>query len=64
MVQTYIKICQIWQHCHMLVSKYCLNGCTPARVIYTYIQAGRAGLKPMQLHWAPRVWGPRAVVFG
>ena len=24
----------------------------------------RAGLKPMQPHWAPRLWGPRAMVFG
>ena len=27
----------------------------------------RAGLKPMQpmqLHWAPRLWGPRAMLFG
>jgi len=24
----------------------------------------RAGLKPMQLHWAPRLWGTRAMVFG
>jgi len=23
----------------------------------------RAGLKPMQLHWAPRLSGPRAKVF-
>jgi len=26
----------------------------------------RVGLKPMQpmqLHWAPRIWGPRAMVF-
>ena len=23
----------------------------------------RAGLKPMQLHWAPRLWAPHAMVF-
>jgi len=28
------------------------------------IAMGRAGLKPMQLHWAPRLWGRRAMVFG
>jgi len=30
-------------------------------------QKSRTGLKPMQpmrLHWAPRLWGPRAMVFG
>jgi len=35
---------------------------------FSYLSAGpRTGLKPMQpmqLHWAPRVWGPRPVVFG
>jgi len=28
------------------------------------VKVGRAGLRPMQLHWAPRLWRPPAMVFG
>jgi len=28
------------------------------------VRAGLKPMQPMQLHWAPRVWGPRAMVFG
>jgi len=28
------------------------------------IRAGLKPMQPMQLHWAPRPWGPHAMVFG
>jgi len=37
------------------------------RISHLLLHNFRAGLKPMQqmrLHWVPRLWGPRAMVFG
>jgi len=34
-------------------------------VINTHLyRAGLKSMQPMQLPWAPRFWGPRAIVFG
>ena len=36
-------------------------------LVQVHKRKGRAGLKPMQpmqLHWAPCLWGPRGMVFG
>jgi len=50
----------------VLIAKMC-----PSYSVYVILEkptdTNRAGLKPMQpmqLHWARRLWGPRAMVFG
>ena len=41
------------------ISLYVLAVCSCKVTIFEPF-LGRADLKPMQLHWAPRLWGPRA----
>jgi len=34
------------------------------KMLYFTVRAGLKPVQPMQLHWAPRLWRPRTMVFG
>jgi len=36
----------------------------PSRSFFSVDRAGLKPMYPMQLHWAPRIWGPHAMVVG
>jgi len=47
-------------HCHMC---FCVYPLITQLLIYFNSRAGLKPMQPTQLYWAPRFWGPRAVVF-